>query len=132
MPYVQGADLATVLQQDGKLPMPRALRYVRQIVDGLVAAHEAGVVHRDLKPANIMIDERRSGADHGLRDRALVGQQPAAACRRCVGTLAYMAPEQAQAKPTDQRADVYALGMMFREMLVGRVRRRRPAGASPS
>src|SRR3954468_18615231 len=56
MPYVQGADLATVLKQQGKLEVPRALMYVRQIVDGLVAAHEAGVVHRDLKPANVMID----------------------------------------------------------------------------
>ena len=57
MPYVQGADMATVLKQAGKLPIPRTLKYLRQIVDGLVAAHDAGVVHRDLKPANIMIDE---------------------------------------------------------------------------
>ncbi|MCU1384084.1 MAG: Serine/threonine-protein kinase PknB, partial [Acidobacteria bacterium] len=56
MPYVQGADLASLLRDSGTLPVPRTLRYITQIVAGLVAAHEAGVVHRDLKPANIMID----------------------------------------------------------------------------
>ena len=120
MPYVQGADLATVLQQNGKLPVPRALRYVKQIVDGLVAAHEAGVVHRDLKPANVMIDEDDQALimDFGIARSASTGS----GMSKVVGTLAYMAPEQAQAKATDQRADVYALGMMFREMLVGRTR----------
>ncbi len=119
MPYVQGADLATVLKQAGKLEIPRALKYVKQIVDGLVAAHEAGVVHRDLKPANIMIDEDDQALimDFGIaRSSANTGSGAGAV----VGTLAYMAPEQAQALPTDQRADVYALGMMLHEMLLGR------------
>jgi serine/threonine protein kinase/Flp pilus assembly protein TadD len=119
MPYVQGADLATVLKQAGKLPIPRTLKYLRQIVDGLVAAHDAGVVHRDLKPANIMIDEEDSALimDFGI---ARSSANTHSGVSQVVGTLAYMAPEQAQAKTTDQRADVYALGMMAREMLVGR------------
>ena len=121
MPYVQGADLATILQQGGTLAIPRALAYVKQIVDGLVAAHEAGVIHRDLKPANIMID----ADDQALIMDFGIARSPAnsgSGVSKVVGTLAYMAPEQAQARPTDQRADVYSLGMMFREMLVGRVR----------
>ncbi len=56
MPYIDGADLATVLKKTGKLPVPTALRIARDIASGLVAAHDAGVVHRDLKPANIMVD----------------------------------------------------------------------------
>jgi tetratricopeptide (TPR) repeat protein len=122
MPYVQGADLSTVLRQAGRLSVQRALTYTRQIVDGLVAAHDAGVVHRDLKPANIMIDEDDQALimDFGI---ARSSESPAGtAAGRVVGTLAYMAPEQAQAKPTDQRADIYALGMMVGEMLVGRRR----------
>ena len=119
MPYVQGADLASMLKESGALPIARTLRYVSQIVDGLVAAHEAGVVHRDLKPANIMIDEDDCALimDFGIAHSSSAGGSNA---EQVVGTLAYMAPEQAQAKPTDQRADVYALGMMLREMLVGR------------
>ncbi len=120
MPYVQGSDLSSMLKESGTLPILRTLRYVSQIVDGLVAAHEAGVVHRDLKPANIMIDEDDCALimDFGIAHSSSADGGNNA--EKVVGTLAYMAPEQAQAKPTDQRADVYALGMMLREMLVGR------------
>ena len=119
MPYIQGADLATVLRKQSKLEVSRALKYVRQIVEGLVAAHDAGVVHRDLKPANIMIDEEDQAL---IMDFGIAGSMSKSGlgALKVVGTLAYMAPEQAQAKSTDQRADVYALGMMFREILVGR------------
>ena len=101
-----------------------------QIVDGLVAAHEAGVVHRDLKPANIMIDadDQALIMDFGIaRSHSNTGS----GMSKVVGTLAYMAPEQAQAQPTDQRADVYALGMMCREMLVGRTRGDEQQSRSP-
>ena len=60
MPYIEGADLATVLRQKGKLTVSAVMPIARQIVAGLRAAHEAGVVHRDLKPANIMIEEDRA------------------------------------------------------------------------
>ncbi len=56
MPFVDGEDLASVLKREGRLPVPRVLRIARNVVAGLVAAHEAGIVHRDLKPANIMVD----------------------------------------------------------------------------
>ena len=56
MEYVQGADLATLLQREPKLPLPRVLALARQIASGLAAAHRAGIVHRDLKPANVMVD----------------------------------------------------------------------------
>src|SRR5262245_39121352 len=52
MEFVQGADLATLIRRDGKIPLARAIAIMRQIVNGLIAAHEAGVIHRDLKPAN--------------------------------------------------------------------------------
>ena len=62
MSYVEGEDLATVLKREGKLPVQRVLRIARQVVSGMQAAHEAGVVHRDLKPANVMLD----GDDNAL------------------------------------------------------------------
>ena len=139
MSYIEGEDLSSLLKREGKLEVPRALSIMRQVVSGLVAAHEAGVVHRDLKPANIMIEgdnaiimdfgiARSSSAQADLRG----SMTPAAGTSRTghhayqstvagtiVGTIAYMAPEQARGDPVDQRADVYALGLIASDMLVG-------------
>lgn len=145
MSYVDGTDLATFLKREGTVPVERALKIVRGVVDGLIAAHAAGVVHRDLKPANIMI--RKDGEalimDFGiarstsggpdlasvpiaslpedLRAQATRSVAPTAA-GAVVGTVQYMAPEQARAQDVDQRADLYALGLIFYDMLAGRVR----------
>ena len=72
MPYLKGADLSSVLGESGKLSVPVALRIARQIVSGLRAAHDAGVIHRDLKPANIMIDTERNAIimDFGIAQSA--------------------------------------------------------------
>jgi tetratricopeptide (TPR) repeat protein len=118
MPYVQGADLSTLIRQEGRLSVARTLRYVRQIASGLAAAHDVGIVHRDLKPANIMID----GDDQALIMDFGIARSDAttsSGASGIVGTLAYMAPEQAQGQSVDHRADIYALGMIFRELLVG-------------
>jgi serine/threonine protein kinase/tetratricopeptide (TPR) repeat protein len=215
MPYVEGEDLATRLQREGKLPVSAALKVARQVAAGLAAAHAAGIIHRDLKPANIMIgkDEQALIMDFGIarsavppaamppavpasrvpassvpaRDlttslAALAGGQtldvtvaPAAGAEGAtmmgeasgisdatmmgdaatiappprvrtsappagvvgaslvqgaiVGTIAYMAPEQARAAGVDHRADIYAFGMIFSDMLLGR--RTVPDGMSP-
>jgi serine/threonine protein kinase/tetratricopeptide (TPR) repeat protein len=144
MPYVEGEDLATVLRKEGRLPVAKTLHIVRSIVSGLVAAHAAGVVHRDLKPANIMIETsdealimdfgiaRSTGAPTGNRvpgnttiisNLRLAQLQPdATVLGTVVGTVEYMAPEQARGVSVDQRADVYALGLIIYDMLVGRSR----------
>ena len=137
MSFIQGADLATVLQRDGKLPVPAALRIMRQLASGLLCAHEAGVVHRDLKPANIMIEgdhaiimdfgiARSSGgpptapSDGTLAPAVRKGRSAAQTqAGSIVGTIAYMAPEQAKGQPVDQRADMYSLGLIVSDMLIG-------------
>ena len=121
MPYVNGSDLATVLKREGRLAVPRALALARQIASGLVAAHEAGVVHRDLKPANILLDEEDHAliTDFGIA-RSVSGPGGGTVVGTVVGTLDYMAPEQARAEATDHRADIYAFGWMLSDMLVGR------------
>jgi serine/threonine-protein kinase len=139
MSYVQGADLATVLQRDGKLPVQAALSLTRQIASGLAAAHEAGVVHRDLKPANIMIEgDHAIIMDFGIARSSGGGQAPVTPAElpargsksmaqtmvgSVVGTITYMAPEQARGDAVDQRADMYALGMIISDMLLGISRR---------
>jgi tetratricopeptide (TPR) repeat protein len=127
MPYVQGDDLATVLRRDGKLAVARALNLARQIASGLEAAHEAGVVHRDLKPPNIMI-----GADDQalIMDFGISASTSEAASGGVIGTLEYMAPEQATGGVVDARADIYAFGLIVYEMLTGP--RPAPTGAPQS
>jgi len=121
MPFVHGTDLARLLAKEGKLPISRALPLARQMVSGLRAAHEAGIVHRDLKPANILIDESEKAiiTDFGIARSTEPGTF-ATAAGAIIGTLAYMAPEQATGRPVDQRADIYAFGLMLTEMLVGK------------
>lgn len=141
MPFVDGEDLATILRREGKLPVARVLPIARGVASGLAAAHAAGVVHRDLKPANIMIAADGEGLvmDFGVArstDTAAVasprpGALPAALTASAtahtmagsvVGTVEYMAPEQARAEPVDQRADVYAFGLILYDLLLGRIR----------
>ena len=121
MPFVHGTDLARLLATEGKLPLARALPLARQIVSGLRAAHEVGIVHRDLKPANILIDDAEKAVitDFGIARSTDAGTF-ATAAGAIIGTLAYMAPEQATGKPVDQRADIYAFGLILSEMLVGK------------
>ena len=124
MPYVEGEDLATLLTKSGQLAVPRSLKLAREIAAGLEAAHEASVVHRDLKPANVMISSEDIALilDFGIARSSSNAEQGIAGI---VGTLEYMAPEQATGREVDQRADIYAFGLMLFEMLVGR---RTPSG----
>jgi serine/threonine protein kinase len=152
MPYLDGSDLATILKEETKLPLPRALRVIRGVVSGLVPAHEAGVVHRDLKPANIMVgtDDEPTIMDFGIaRSSGGPGKGPApkaisapvdfsrsadftagaTVAGSIIGTVEYMAPEQAKAQPVDQRADIYAVGLILYDMLIGRHRAGRAESA---
>ena len=122
MPYIHGSDLATILKREGRLPVARALSIARQVATGLIAAHEAGVVHRDLKPANIMVDE----ADHAvIMDFGIARSTSSSTAfamtvgAQVIGTVEYMSPEQARAETVDQRADLYAFGLILRDMLLG-------------
>ncbi|HLK50272.1 MAG TPA: protein kinase [Bryobacteraceae bacterium] len=128
MELVEGETLA------GPLPLETALEYARQIADALEAAHEKGIVHRDLKPANIKVTPRGviKVLDFGLA--AVIQTSAAAEADRTqsptltlgatqmgvlLGTAAYMSPEQARGKPVDKRADIWAFGAVFWEMLTG-------------
>lgn len=128
MELLSGNSLADLLRR-GPLPIRRILSIVRQICSALEAAHKVGVVHRDIKPDNIFIIER-SGVptfikllDFGVAKLVKrIGTSPAQETMDgvIIGTPAYMSPEQAAGKPADHRADVYSVGVVFYEMLMGR------------
>jgi len=107
----------------GPLPLETALNYARQIAEALEAAHRKGIIHRDLKPANIMVTEGASVKllDFGLAK--LVAKTDSDVTRTIegtvLGTAAYMAPEQAQGKPLDERSDIFSFGAVLYEMLSG-------------
>ena len=124
MPYIEGRDLAGVMRERGPLPAPEALRIGRQIAAGLLAAHDAGVVHRDLKPENIMIDTDGQALimDFGISRSVTTGGATVTVAGAVMGTLEYMAPEQATGVVVDHRADQYALGLILHDMLAGRRR----------
>ncbi|MBA3297762.1 MAG: serine/threonine protein kinase, partial [Acidobacteria bacterium] len=123
MPFVEGENLAAVLKRQGKLALPQALLIARQVASGLAAAHEVGVVHRDLKPENIMLEADGDALimDFGI-SRSVSGTGTATQLGAVLGTLEYMAPEQAQGQQVDQRADIYSFGLVIYDMIVGRQR----------
>jgi Tol biopolymer transport system component len=124
MPWVEGQSLRQRLAREGELPVADALRILVEVADALAYAHSRGVVHRDIKPDNIMLTGRHAVvADFGVA-RAVseaVDSSTLTSLGVALGTPAYMAPEQAVADPhVDQRADIYALGIVAYELLAGR------------
>src|SRR5437899_2704538 len=121
MEYVEGEDLRTLIHEKTKLAPEEAVEIMQQVCRALEAAHSVGIIHRDLKPQNIMRDKfgRILVMDFGLA-RTLEGDgmtQTGA----LVGTMDYMSPEQALGKELDQRSDLFALGLIFYELLTGKM-----------
>ena len=124
MPFVDGDSLRGVLATQGVLPPSEAMRFLRDIVDGLAHAHRHNVIHRDVKPDNIMIADRHAvvmdfGVAKAMGDAT--SQRDLTSIGFSLGTPAYMAPEQVAADPNiDERADIYAVGVVAYEMLSGK------------
>jgi tetratricopeptide (TPR) repeat protein len=121
MEFVEGSDLRRILISNGKLPPEKATEIIRQVCLALDAAHSAGVIHRDLKPQNIM-QETKTGRivvmDFGLaRSMESEGMTQTGAL---LGTIEYMSPEQSMGRTLDQRSDIFAVGLIFYEMLTGK------------
>jgi len=129
MERLRGVTLATLLHGNHPLPQLRAIRIISQVLEAAGAAHRMNVLHRDLKPNNVMLIERNGDpdfvkvCDFGLAkqfDGGAISSQLTSHGEVC-GTPAYMAPEQARGETLDARADVYAVGVMLFQAVVGQL-----------
>jgi serine/threonine-protein kinase len=123
MDYVPGKTLSTYLQERGALPVDETLALMDQLADALAYAHRRGTIHRDIKPSNVLFrDEACREAvltDFGIG--RLVSDATMTMSGSVLGTPAYMSPEAVQGQRVDGRADIYSLGIVFYEMVTGRV-----------
>jgi serine/threonine protein kinase len=121
MEFIDGVGLDKVIAEAGRLPVERAANIGAQVADALAFAHSHKVVHRDIKPANIMIEpgDRVKVTDFGIA-KLTEGEQHLTMTGSLLGTPSYMSPEQARGNPLDGRSDLFSLGCVLYEMLVGR------------
>ncbi|WP_437592623.1 protein kinase domain-containing protein [Sorangium sp. So ce1000] len=129
MQYIDGESLEQTLaryaEEHRRMPLPEALSIFRQIASGIAAAHREGVIHRDLKPANVLIRGKDGVAkvtDFGIAKAEADALAGRGLTKGIIGSLYYMSPEQVLGRrELDKRVDIYALGIVLYEMLVGRV-----------
>ncbi len=129
MQFIEGESLDVTIERHVKmgvpLPIQEGLRIFRQVLQGVGAAHQVGVIHRDLKPANILVRARDGIAkvtDFGIAKPEEDAKAGRGQTKGIIGSLLYMAPEQVSGRrDIDKRVDIYALGILLFEMLVGRV-----------
>src|SRR5918996_4759721 len=119
--YVKGETLKQRIGRVGALDTQEAIAYAIEVARGLGVAHARNMVHRDIKPQNVLIDEdgRAKLTDFGISRQ--LEQAGVTATGRVLGTTDYVAPEQAMGHGVDPRSDIYSLGVVFYEMLVGQV-----------
>jgi serine/threonine protein kinase len=126
MRYVEGTDLKALLARERWIEPARAVAIVTQVAAALDEAHAHGLVHRDVKPANVLLAERGGGeraflTDFGVSKQRIADDPALTGTGMAIGSVDYMAPEQAQVAPVDARTDVYALGCVLFHAITGSV-----------
>ena len=121
MEYIDGITLKEYIEQSGPVSWNEAVHFTLQILRGLQHAHDKGVVHRDIKPQNIMVlpDGIIKVADFGIARFARSEQETIT--DKAIGSVHYISPEQAKGEKTDEKADIYSVGVMLYEMLTGKL-----------
>lgn len=121
MEHIDGITLKEYIEQNGPLSWNEAVYFTLQILRGLQHAHDKGVVHRDVKPQNIMVlpDNTIKVTDFGIARFARSEQRTIT--DKAIGSVHYISPEQARGENTDEKADVYSVGVMLYEMLTGKL-----------
>ncbi|HEY8072777.1 MAG TPA: protein kinase [Labilithrix sp.] len=128
MEFLRGKDLARVQYEEGPLSFRRIVSILKQMLAALSEAHHLGIIHRDLKPENVILEPVRTGGDFvkvvdfGLAKMRAESEKPSITSPGIVcGTPEYMSPEQGRGDPLDARSDIYAVGVIFYQLLTGRL-----------
>ena len=121
MEYVEGTNLKEYIREKGPLTPDEAVRIALMICEGLIRAHEKGLIHRDIKPHNILLtrDGTAKVADFGIARAA--NSVTITYSGDMVGSVHYVSPEQARGEPVNSTSDIYSLGCVLYEMVIGRV-----------
>ncbi len=121
MEYIEGITLKEYIEREGSLRWKDAVHFTLQILKGLQHAHDKGIVHRDVKPQNIMVlpDGTIKVTDFGIARFARSDQRTIT--DKAIGSVHYISPEQARGEKTDEKADIYSVGVMLYEMLTGKM-----------
>ena len=122
MELVEGSTLRDFLNENGPLSVEQTIQFITPVLSALAAAHLIGIIHRDVKPENILIskDGRIKVADFGLARNMTIAQTMTAESSVVLGSVSYLSPEQVQRGIADARSDVYAIGIVLFEMLLGK------------
>jgi serine/threonine-protein kinase len=121
MEYVPGENLKSFIRRSGLLSIGKTIRIAKQVCEGLSEAHKQKIIHRDLKSSNIMIDKEGNSRIMDFGIARSLGTKDMTDPGMRIGTPEYMSPEQADAKETDHRSDIYSFGIILYEMLTGRL-----------
>lgn len=121
MQYVDGPSLKEYVRDEGPLTIEEAIDFTRQILDGLSAIHDQGIVHRDVKPQNVLLDKGKVAKLTDFGVAAVPLESTLTSAGTTVGTAAYMAPEQASGESVGPQADLYSVGVILYELLTGQL-----------
>ena len=123
MEYVEGITLKEYIGQQGQLNWKETVYFLTQILRALQHAHDRGIIHRDIKPQNILLLENGTikVTDFGIARMARSDTQTSTMAGNAVGSVHYISPEQAKGEPTDNKADIYSVGVVLYEMLTGKL-----------